>query len=101
MRPGPPPGPPPQAREGEKPPAILEIHGGPAAMYGWSFFFEFQLLAAHGYAVVFTNPRGSTGYGREFSNAVRNAWGGKDFQDVMAGLATQLPEGWAAPGRRC
>src|SRR5438105_13794821 len=50
----------PTGTEGERPPAILEIHGGPAAMYGWSFFFEFQLLAAHGYAVLFVNPRGST-----------------------------------------
>jgi dipeptidyl aminopeptidase/acylaminoacyl peptidase len=93
------PGPHPQAREGEKPPAILEIHGGPAAMYGWTFFYEFQLLAAHGYAVVFTNPRGSTGYGREFSNAVRNDWGGKDFQDVMAGLDTAVLKGWVDPDR--
>jgi len=99
MRPGSHPGAPPQAREGEKPPAILEIHGGPAAMYGWSFFFEFQLLAAHGYAVVFTNPRGSTGYGREFSNAVRNDWGGKDFQDIMAGLDTAVLKGWVDPDR--
>jgi len=99
MRPGPHPSAPAQAREGEKPPAILEIHGGPAAMYGWSFFFEFQLLAAHGYAVVFTNPRGSTGYGREFSNAVRNDWGGKDFQDVMTGLDTVVLKGWVDPDR--
>jgi len=99
MRPGPHPGPPPQAREGEKPPAILEIHGGPAAMYGWSFFYEFQLLAAHGYAVLFTNPRGSTGYGRAFSAAVNNDWGGKDFQDIMAGLDTAILKGWVDPDR--
>ena len=99
MRPGPHPGPPPQAREGEKPPAILEIHGGPMAMYGWSFFFEFQLLVAHGYAVLFTNPRGSTGYGRAFSAAVNGDWGGKDFQDVMAGLDTAVLKGWVDPDR--
>ena len=51
-------------------PDDLEIHGGPAAMYGYSFFMEFQLLAAQGYAVVYINPRGSTGYGRVFSGAV-------------------------------
>ena len=84
-------------REGEKPPAILEIHGGPMMMYGWSFFFEFQLLAAHGYAVVYTNPRGSTGYGRTFSAAVNGDWGGKDFQDVMAGLDTAVLKGWVDP----
>jgi dipeptidyl aminopeptidase/acylaminoacyl peptidase len=83
----------------DRPPAILEIHGGPMAMYGWSFFFEFQLLAAHGYAVVFTNPRGSTGYGRDFSAAVNGDWGGKDFQDIMAGLDFAVAEGWVDPGR--
>lgn len=61
-------------------PAILEVHGGPAAMYGWSFFLEFQLLAAAGYSVVYVNPRGSTGYGREFSAAVINDWGGKGLR---------------------
>ena len=81
------------------PPAILEIHGGPEAMYGSSFFFEFQLLAAHGFAVIYTNPRGSTGYGRAFSNAVRNDWGGKDFQDIMAGLDFAVAKGWADPDR--
>ncbi len=80
-------------------PAILEIHGGPMAMYSWSFFFEFQLLASHGYAVVFTNPRGSTGYGRRFSAAVNGDWGGKDFQDVMAGLDAAVAAGWVDPDR--
>jgi dipeptidyl aminopeptidase/acylaminoacyl peptidase len=85
--------------KGERPPAVLEIHGGPTAMYGWSFFFEFQLLASHGYAVVFTNPRGSTGYGRAFSAAVNGDWGGKDFQDVMAGLDAVVANGWVDPDR--
>jgi acylaminoacyl-peptidase len=103
------PGPPPRAGEGmdhrqgegkgERPPAILEIHGGPMAMYSWSFFFEFQLLAAHGYAVVFTNPRGSTGYGRAFSAAVNGDWGGKDYQDVMAGIDAAVANGWVDPDR--
>jgi dipeptidyl aminopeptidase/acylaminoacyl peptidase len=89
----------PTAASDHPPPAILEIHGGPEAMYGWSFFYEFQLLAAHGFAVVYTNPRGSTGYGRAFSNAVRNDWGGKDFQDIMAGLDTAVSKGWVDPDR--
>src|SRR5438034_437269 len=84
---------------GGRPPAILEIHGGPMAMYGWSFFFEFQLLAAHGYAVVYTNPRGSTGYGRDFSAAVSHDWGGKDFEDIMAGLDAAVARGWIDPER--
>ena len=74
-------------------PTVLEIHGGPMSMYGWSFFFEFQLLAAHGFAVVYTNPRGSTGYGREFSNAVNGDWGGNDFADIMAGLDAAVARG--------
>jgi dipeptidyl aminopeptidase/acylaminoacyl peptidase len=74
-------------------PAILEVHGGPSAMYGYSFFQEFQLLAARGYAVVYVNPRGSTGYGRTFSGAVTNDWGGKDFDDLMAGLDAAIARG--------
>ncbi len=74
-------------------PAVLEIHGGPAMMYGDSFFMEFQLLAAHGYAVVYVNPRGSTGYGRIFSGAVINDWGGKDFEDILAGLDAAIARG--------
>jgi dipeptidyl aminopeptidase/acylaminoacyl peptidase len=74
-------------------PVILEIHGGPAYMYGWSFFFEFQVLAARGYAVVYSNPRGSTGYGRVFCNAVSFDWGGKDYEDIMAGLDAALTRG--------
>lgn len=74
-------------------PAILEVHGGPAAMYGYSFFLEFQLLAARGYAVVYVNPRGSTGYGRVFSGAVIDDWGGADFSDVMAGLDAAIARG--------
>jgi dipeptidyl aminopeptidase/acylaminoacyl peptidase len=82
-----------RARPDEKLPTILEIHGGPQAMYGYSFFLEFQLLAARGYAVVFSNPRGSTGYGRVFSGAVTLDWGGKDYQDVMAGLDAAIARG--------
>jgi dipeptidyl aminopeptidase/acylaminoacyl peptidase len=74
-------------------PAILEVHGGPAAMYGYSFFLEFQLLAARGYAVVYVNPRGSTGYGRVFSGAVIDDWGGNDFADIMAGLDVAIARG--------
>ena len=80
-------------------PAILEIHGGPMAMYGQSFFFEFQMLAAQGYAVVYLNPRGSTGYGRHFSDAVNNDWGGKDWQDIQAGLDAAIARGGIDPDR--
>lgn len=84
---------PPHARPGTASPAVLQIHGGPHAMYGWSFFFEFQLLAAQGYAVVYTNPRGSTGYGHAFSDAVTADWGGKDYEDILAGLDAAIERG--------
>ncbi|MCY9186727.1 S9 family peptidase [Bacillus halotolerans] len=72
-----------QAAEGKNYPLILNIHGGPHMMYGHTYFHEFQVLAAKGYAVVYVNPRGSHGYGQEFVNAVRGDYGGKDYQDVM------------------
>jgi acylaminoacyl-peptidase len=83
----------------ERLPTILEIHGGPSAMYGYSFFMEFQMLAARGYAVVFSNPRGSTGYGRVFSSAVTYDWGGKDYEDIMAGLDAAIARGGIDPQR--
>ena len=71
---------------GETAPAVLEIHGGPHAAYGNAFFFEFQVLAAEGYGVVYLNPRGSQGYGQRFTAATRHDWGGKDYEDLMRGL---------------
>ena len=67
-------------------PLILAIHGGPHGAYGSHFDFEFQWLAANGYAVLYTNPRGSTGYGEKFLWGTWGAWGKLDYQDVMAGL---------------
>ncbi len=69
--------------ENKKYPAILEVHGGPHAQYGWVFFQEFQVLAAQGYIVVFTNPRGSKGYGEAHCNAIKGDWGNKDWIDVQ------------------
>lgn len=69
--------------EGSKVPAVLEIHGGPQAMYGHTFMQEFQLLAASGYAVFYTNPRGGHGYGQVHVNTVRGDYGGRDYQDLM------------------
>jgi dipeptidyl aminopeptidase/acylaminoacyl peptidase len=90
---------PPHAAPGDRVPAILEIHGGPADQYGYSFFLEFQLLAARGYAVLYSNPRGSAGYGRNFMHAVLGDWGGKDYEDVMAGLQAALERGGLDPDR--
>jgi dipeptidyl aminopeptidase/acylaminoacyl peptidase len=78
----------------KKYPLIVEIHGGPATQYGYGFFHEMQLLTAAGYVVLYTNPRGSCGYGRDFSLAVRGAWGEKDSLDIMAGVDTLLQKGY-------
>lgn len=67
-------------------PAILEIHGGPMSMYGYRYHHEFQCLVAEGYAVVYTNPRGSQGYGEAFCQAIIGDWGNRDYRDVSAGL---------------
>lgn len=75
---------------GQRHPAILSIHGGPHFAYGEAFFFEFQVLAALGYAVVLTNPRGSQGYGQIFTAATHHDWGGKDCGDIMDGLDAAL-----------
>lgn len=85
--------------EGTKYPLILEIHGGPNTAYGYSFIQEFQLLAAKGYVVVYTNPRGSTGYGREFSQAVEGIWGKEDYEDMMAAVDAVLARGYIDPER--
>lgn len=69
-------------QEGEKYPTILEIHGGPKTVYGSIFFNEFQILANQGYAVIFSNPRGSDGRGKEFAD-IRGGYGGRDYQDLM------------------
>ena len=73
-------------QEGKKYPMILSVHGGPAGMYGVDWFHEFQVYAARGWAVFFTNPRGSTGYGEKFERGIVSEWGGKDYQDVMNGV---------------
>lgn len=69
--------------DGKKYPFILEIHGGPHMMYGNGFFHEMQLLAAKGYVVLYTNPRGSHGYGQHFVDAVRHHYGEGDYTDLM------------------
>lgn len=77
---------------GTKYPTVLEIHGGPMAMYAASFFFEFQMLAANGYGVVFSNPSGSQGYGEQFCMAIQKEWGKNDYDDLMAILDRALAE---------
>lgn len=78
--------------EGQKYPLIVEIHGGPHAMYANTFFHELQLLTARGYGVLYVNPRGSHGYSQQFVDAVRGDYGGGDYEDIMAGLDFVLSE---------
>lgn len=80
-------------------PMLLEIHGGPFGMYGESMMHEFQLLAVHGYVVLFTNPRGSTGYGDEFAGQLYRAWGKNDFPDLMAAVDWAIEQGYVDENR--
>ncbi len=80
-------------------PTILRIHGGPVAQYSTGFNLEWQMLAARGFAVVAANPRGSSGYGRDFSYALWADWGNKDYDDVMAAVDTAIAMGVADPDR--
>ncbi len=75
-------------------PLILTIHGGPHSMYGVGFNFAWQEHAAKDYVVLYTNPRGSTGYGSAFGNAIKRAYPGKDFDDLMAGVDTVINRGY-------
>src|SRR5439155_1622974 len=75
---------------GQRYPLLLNVHGGPFSQYGDRFFDEFQVQAGAGYAVLFSNPRGSSGYSEEWGRAIRgpgaegSGWGSLDYEDVMA-----------------
>ena len=77
----------------ERPPLILEVHGGPHAAYGATFFFEFQVLAAQGMAVAYGNPRGSQTYGHAYADGSCGDWGGIDAGDVLRILDGALEQG--------
>ncbi|MEW6546052.1 MAG: S9 family peptidase [Bacillota bacterium] len=80
-------------------PLILSIHGGPHGAYGFAYHHGFQCLAAQGYAVLYTNPRGSQSYGTAFAQGCVRDWGGKDFGDLMAGVDEAVRRGVADPDR--
>jgi dipeptidyl aminopeptidase/acylaminoacyl peptidase len=75
-------------------PLMLSIHGGPHSMYGVGFNFGWQEHAANGYVILYTNPRGSTGYGSAFGNAIKRAYPGKDFDDLMSGVDAVVARGY-------
>src|SRR4029450_4937818 len=74
-------------------PIVMEIHGGPHGMYNVGFNFMFQAFAASGYVVLYTNPRGSTGYGSAFGNAIERAYPSVDYDDLMAGVDAAIAKG--------
>ena len=79
---------------GKKYPMVLWIHGGPWSMYDVGFNWGYQNFASQGYAVLYTNPRGSTGYGQDFVNGIQYAYPGKDFDDLMAGVDAAVGKGF-------
>ena len=85
---------PPSFDPSKKYPMILEIHGGPHSMYTVGFNYSFQNFAANGFVVLYTNPRGSTGYGSSFGNAIYRAYPSVDYDDLMAGVDTAIGRGY-------
>jgi dipeptidyl aminopeptidase/acylaminoacyl peptidase len=85
---------PPNFDRTKKYPLILEIHGGPHGMYNVGFNWMFQNFAANGYVVLYTNPRGSTGYGTNFGNAINLAYPSVDYDDLIAGVDTLVGRGY-------
>jgi dipeptidyl aminopeptidase/acylaminoacyl peptidase len=82
---------------GVKYPTILRLHGGPIEAYYSEFFFDPQLFAANGYAVLTPNPRGSSGYGLDYAKAIFADWGHKDYEDDMAMVDYAIAQGIADP----
>jgi dipeptidyl aminopeptidase/acylaminoacyl peptidase len=88
---------PPDFDEGRRYPVLITIHGGPFSQYGTGFFDEVQVYAGAGYCVLFSNPRGGSGYSEEWGRAIRGpgngvgpGWGSVDYEDVMGVVDTAL-----------
>jgi dipeptidyl aminopeptidase/acylaminoacyl peptidase len=90
---------PPDFDASKKYPLILEIHGGPHSAYGNTYTHEFMWMAAKGYVVLFTNPRGSTSYGQDFGNIIQFHYPGDDYKDLMAGVDEALKKGYIDANR--
>ena len=87
-------------RQGLRYPAILQVHGGPHAAHGFWIDPNAQSYAEEGFAVIYINPRGSTGYGQHFADGTINNWGGGDFRDLMAGIDAAVAKfDWIDPER--
>lgn len=85
--------------QGKRYPTILQIHGGPYGRFSYGYNSRAQIFAANGYAVLMPNPRGSTGYGNKFTVSNVKDWGGKDYQDLMAGVDEVIRLGIADQNR--
>lgn len=85
---------PPDFDASKKYPLILEIHGGPVANYGPHFSTELQLMAARGYVVLYTNPRGSDSYGKEFAHTIHHNYPSQDYDDLMSGVDALVNKGF-------
>ena len=85
---------PPSFDASKKYPLILEIHGGPFSMYSVAFNYMFQNFAANNFVVLYTNPRGSTGYGSVFSSGIDHNYPGPDYDDLMAGVDAVVGRGY-------
>ena len=85
---------PPNFDESKKYPLILEIHGGPHTNYGFHFSSEVQLFASKGYVVLYTNPRGSTSYGKEFANLIHHNYPSQDYDDLISGVDNLIERGY-------
>jgi dipeptidyl aminopeptidase/acylaminoacyl peptidase len=81
----------------KKYPAILWMHGGPNQQETGEFYFRPQFLASRGYVVILLSYRGSTGYGKAFQREIYGAWGGKEIEDLMAGLDFVIAQGYVDP----
>jgi dipeptidyl aminopeptidase/acylaminoacyl peptidase len=94
---------PPGHQPGQRHPAVVLIHGGPQGAWddAWSYRWNPLVYAAHGWTVVLPNPRGSTGYGQAYTDAVRGDWGGAPYQDIMALTDAAIASGEADGGRLC
>ena len=88
---------PPDYKPGDRVPVILEIHGGPYASYGPHFASEYQLFASAGYATLFTNPGGSTGYGQAFADRIEGNYPISNHDELMAAVDAAIAAGYADP----
>jgi dipeptidyl aminopeptidase/acylaminoacyl peptidase len=88
---------PPDFDPSKKYPLILEIHGGPFAAYGPAFSTDYQLYAAAGYVVVYSNPRGSTSYGEDFANQIHHNYPSQDYDDLMSVVDAAIAKGFVDP----